>query len=710
MATRVRTTDGTTRMAPGSNASRAGGRHAWLWFLVVGLSSAVAFEALPDRSAAQTAIPPLLSAAAAAAFVVGVRTHRPAAPSAWRALTAGAVLYALSAAVWYPTFAGFLSLSYPSIADLGFLACFVALATGIGLLIQHRNAGQDRGSAVDAVIVGAGVAVVAWIELVQPYMNDPGLSPPARLASAAYPMADVLLLAMVVRLILLPGGRRNGAAILLGCYVSLQLFGNTTFGLTILSGGVFTVNSSSFALWIASLACLGAAALHPRMRDLAVPQDLGGQTPGRWRMVVLYLAAVAAVAAPVAELTSGSSLTPLDRAVFNGITLVLFLLILPRVRGLNVSAEEHRRVLTRLKAAENLYRNLVETNPAVTNVDVLEPDTDAGHRTEYMSPQIEGWVGLPAQAFMDDPALWGSIIHPDDRAGAEAAYQRHFRTGAPLALEYRLVGKDGRTIWIHDQVVQVDVGGRRLSQGVAYDITEKRRIDASDRAREVAEEANRAKDELLSRVSHELRTPLNAILGFGQLLEMSELSEDDRESAERIVTAGRHLLSLVDHILQISDRSVLEPLAAETVAVMEAAHAAEQLVATRARSLGVEVRIIGNGMHVLADREALGDVLYRLLDHAVLNERAGGLVTADWHRETDGLVRIEVAGTSSIRDEDLPSLFLPFSRVSSQLDSPHAGAGLDLALSKRAVEAMGGTITARTDEQGSRFEIRLAAS
>ena len=93
----------------------------------------------------------------------------------------------------------------------------------------------------------------------------------------------------------------------------------------------------------------------------------------------------------------------------------------------------------------------------------------------------------------------------------------------------------------------------RVEVWLAQDITARKLAEEELReAKQQAETANRAKSDLLSRTSHELRTPLNAILGFGQLLELSELSEDDRESVDRIMKAGRHLLGLINEVLDIA--------------------------------------------------------------------------------------------------------------------------------------------------------------
>jgi PAS domain S-box-containing protein len=407
-----------------------------------------------------------------------------------------------------------------------------------------------------------------------------------------------------------------------------------------------------------------------------------------------------------AGLAAGLAIDPL---IFIFITLAVLFVVLVRAGGLAVSIQEHRRVLARLRSTEALYRSLVETNPTVTYVDMLEPGSEAGYRTRYMSPQIEGWVGYPAQAFVDDPTLWLRLVHSDDRDEVEAAHERHYATGEPLLLEYRLLGKDGRVVWIRDHAELLQDGdGRPVTQGIAHDITNVRLSEEAERVRRVEEEANRARNELLSRVSHELRTPLNAILGFGQLLQTSDLSPDDLESADRVVAAGHHLLGLVDEILEISQVGTLE-LSAESVELGDLVPEALALAQPGARGRGVEVSAIGpRPFPVLADPEGLRRALCRLVDHLVLDEPEGGSVTTSWTID-DGMGRIRIAGSGpGIPTDELASLFSPFNRRSADPGGTHAGPGTDLASAKHLIEAMGGTVEAVADADSRiGFEVGL---
>ncbi len=198
-------------------------------------------------------------------------------------------------------------------------------------------------------------------------------------------------------------------------------------------------------------------------------------------------------------------------------------------------------------------------------------------------------------------------------------------------------------------------------------------------------------------MSHELRTPLNAILGFSQLLELSALTEKQRESVDHIVTGGRHLLQLIDEVLDIarveSGRIEMSP---EAVSVHDLALETLALIHPFASQRGIttDLRCLAGGPHVTADRQRLKQVLLNLLSNAVKYNVPGGHVTLDCHSPAPGRLRLCVADTGpGVSAEMRPRLFTPFDRLGvERIGGGVAGTGLGLALSKRLMEAMGGDL------------------
>jgi len=232
------------------------------------------------------------------------------------------------------------------------------------------------------------------------------------------------------------------------------------------------------------------------------------------------------------------------------------------------------------------------------------------------------------------------------------------------------------------------------------------------KAKAETERASHAKSQFLSRVSHEFRTPLNSIMGFGQLLEMADLTPDDQDSVRRILSAGRHLLDLINETLDIGRIEAGElTLSLEPVRTVDVLTEAVELVEPLAAERGIEVRgdMAACNLHVLADRQRLKQVLLNLLSNAVKYNRQGGEVALGCREGEDGRLRMEVTDTGyGIAAENLERLFVPFDRVGAEETAGVEGTGLGLALARRLVEAMGGTMGVHSEVgSGSTFWVEL---
>ncbi len=191
-----------------------------------------------------------------------------------------------------------------------------------------------------------------------------------------------------------------------------------------------------------------------------------------------------------ARWTGGASFDLLDTIdlVIVGLTLVVALSLLRLVhdRTRIVAAARRTQVAlerTELKLAEagSRYRLLVEHVPAAVYIDMADGDVSDGGRLAYMSPQIRGILGYKPEEFIGDPELWPSLIHPDDRSMAIAAYKDHWTTGRPLRAEYRMVAADGTEIWVRDEAFAMPPeanSGRPMSQGLLVDTTDRKRLEA----------------------------------------------------------------------------------------------------------------------------------------------------------------------------------------------------------------------------------------
>jgi PAS domain S-box-containing protein len=277
------------------------------------------------------------------------------------------------------------------------------------------------------------------------------------------------------------------------------------------------------------------------------------------------------------------------------------------------------------------------------------------------------------------------------------------------------IRKDGSRFWANVVITALrDASGRLSGFGkVTRDMTERRLAAQAEReAREAAERASRAKSEFLSGMSHELRTPLNGVLGFAQLLALDELTAGQRDAVDQIAKAGELLLGLVDELLDISrieaDQMTvsLEPvhvgaLLDECVALIGpiAAEHGVRLVGPPARQADV---------YAVADQQRLKQVVMNLLSNAIKYNRAGGVARVGVAVAGD-CVRISVSDTGpGLHADEMARLFTPFERLGAA-GTGVTGTGLGLALSKRLVELMHGTIAVKSAVgAGSTFSVELA--
>ncbi len=232
-------------------------------------------------------------------------------------------------------------------------------------------------------------------------------------------------------------------------------------------------------------------------------------------------------------------------------------------------------------------------------------------------------------------------------------------------------------------------------------------------AQHEAERANLAKSEFLSRMSHELRTPMNSVLGFAQILELEGLEARQQECVDQILKGGRHLLRLINEVLDISKIEVGHiSLSREPVELRAILNEAVSLMMPVADAEGITMNLaieVTGEIHVFADRQRLLQVMLNLISNAIKYNKPHGQVdiTANLNGGIGVTVRVVDTGTGISKDH-LDLLFTPFARLGADATGIE-GSGLGLALSKGLADAMGGSLTYEDNPVGgSIFVLDLA--
>jgi signal transduction histidine kinase len=241
--------------------------------------------------------------------------------------------------------------------------------------------------------------------------------------------------------------------------------------------------------------------------------------------------------------------------------------------------------------------------------------------------------------------------------------------------------------------------------------------DALLEAKEAAESANRAKSQFLANMSHELRTPLNHIIGFTEVLvdkHFGDLNQKQEQYLEDVLKSSRHLLSLVNDILDLSKveagKLELNPGPVHLVPILQ-----NSLIMVKEKAMKQRIELALNIEEIpepiTADERLVKQILYNLLSNAVKFTPDKGRVLLEACRANDGeAVAISVSDSGiGLKPEDLERIFDPFEQADGSFSRKYQGTGLGLALTRKMVEMHGGKIWAESEglNQGSRFQFTL---
>jgi PAS domain S-box-containing protein len=390
-------------------------------------------------------------------------------------------------------------------------------------------------------------------------------------------------------------------------------------------------------------------------------------------------------------------------------------------QGYVVDVTAQKNVEAQLREAEERYRTLVEQLPLVTYVDAPRPE-DSSELWDgvYVSPQIESVLGYTAEEWLGQNYL--ELIHPDDREWVTAEHERAYGTLGEFDAEYRFVHRDGRTVWVRDEMMFVggEDGEPLCAQGYLLDISSLKHNEAElvrllEREREQNEELrtlDRLKDEFIALVSHELRTPLTSIRGYLELvLEGSgrQLSAEQEQFLGVVQRNADRLQNLVADLLFIAQieagRLELEQGELDLAAL---AHESVETGRPLAAAKDIELSLVVEPVCLVGDRGRLGQLLDNFVSNAIKFTPAGGGVEVRLSVDA-GTALLEVSDNGmGIPADEQERLFERFFRSSTATAQAIQGTGLGLTISKAIAEAHGGRITfTSVENEGTTFHIEL---
>ncbi|MBA3349896.1 MAG: EAL domain-containing protein [Actinobacteria bacterium] len=304
----------------------------------------------------------VIGLSSAVTILIGIKLHKPKSRRAWQAFALGQLFFVTGDAFYYGYDQIFhQDVPFPSLGDLFYLAVYPALIFGLVMLVRRRNPFGDRTSLIDALILTTGLALMSWVFLMAPYAHDPDLSLLEKLASIAYPLMDVCLLAVAIRLAVDRGKRQPALTLLMLSIVSL-LTADAILGALTLEGGYAEGGLLDMG-WAAYYLLWGAAALHPTMKQLEDPVSNRVKAVSKARLSLLTGASLVPPAVQAVQVARGAAL---ELPVMIGGSAVLFVLVVARMAGLIRDSErsaqreralrEAARALVGARSREEVYR------------------------------------------------------------------------------------------------------------------------------------------------------------------------------------------------------------------------------------------------------------------------------------------------------------------------------------------------------------------
>jgi len=380
-------------------------------------------------------------------------------------------------------------------------------------------------------------------------------------------------------------------------------------------------------------------------------------------------------------------------------------------QAVGVDISESRRAEEKLRKSEELYHTLVETSQDM----IWQCDTEG--RFTFLNLAVEQVFGYELEEMLGKK--FSDFQTPENAALGMTRLNQLMEGGSLDSYESNFIGKSGNDIHlVVKSMFLCDEHGEIVgASGTAYDITELKQMENElHQAKIVAVAANIAKSQFLANMSHELRNPMNGVLGMTQLLEFTDLTEEQRNYVTALNLSGKNLLSLINDILDLSKieagKITIEPVefslhnCIKDVALMQ-----KSVIFGKGLKLDLDVSE-DIPQFLMGDQLRVKQILHNLMGNAVKFTLQGGItisVQLLGQQDSSLLLQLAVRDTGiGISPENFDKIFMPFEQEDGSTTRNYGGTGLGLTISRRLAELMGGSITVEsTPGAGSCFKVTL---